>query len=304
MRIGGRPARELARTLAKQIAEHRIVDQGAQLAYYTLLGLFPFAIFLATLVGFLPIAGLADQLTALIDRVAPEAAAPLLVAAARNVVRGARPTLAAVGLAGALVSASGAVSALGTALNLAYGVPETRSWLRVRLRAAAITVVGAALIVVALTGFLVGPRLAARVAALLGAGRLFTVAWAILRWPATAMAMAGELAFLYYAVPNVTQPARRVLPGALVGAPLWILLSIGFNQYVRHFGHYNRTYGALGAGVILLLWFQLSSVIVLAGGELNAALCPRCHPRLHPRRETAWIGRWLRGRRRERHAST
>jgi len=294
MRVHERTVPALVRALVRSAAAHRTLDLAAQLAFYSVLGLFPFAIFLATLLGFLPIAGLDAQLLVFVERVAPRPAAPLVVAAARQAMAGARPLWLALGLGGAIVAASGAVAALMKALNRAYDVVESRSWLAVRLRALAVTVVGAALIIVAVTALISGPRLVAHVAAALGVRRAFAIAWRIARWPATAATMAALLAFLYRTCPDVRRP--RVLPGALAGAPAWIVVSLGFNEYVVHFSTFNRTYGALAAGIVLMLWFQLSSAIVLLGGELNALVGRAA--RLHRRREPALIVRWLRGRRR------
>ena len=56
----------------------------------------------------------------------------------------------------------------------------------------------------------------------------------------------------------------------MLATGLWILLSIGFSLYVSHFGRYNETYGTLGAGAVLLLWFWLSSIVIIVGAEVNA----------------------------------
>src|SRR3546814_11969289 len=73
-------------------------------------------------------------------------------------------------------------------------------------------------------------------------------------------------------------PSRRgarwqwVSWGAAAATLLWLVGSIGFSIYVRHFASYNETYGSLGAVVILLMWFWLSPYILLLGAELNAEM--------------------------------
>jgi YihY family inner membrane protein len=42
--------------------------------------------------------------------------------------------------------------------------------------------------------------------------------------------------------------------------------------YVRHFGNYSVAYGAIGAVIVLMLWFYLSSLAILIGGEVNCIL--------------------------------
>jgi len=48
--------------------------------------------------------------------------------------------------------------------------------------------------------------------------------------------------------------------------------SIGFSIYVSNFGSYNATYGSLGGVIVMLLYFYLSSAVLLLGGEVNAEL--------------------------------
>lgn len=279
------------REVGRSLARHRAVDLAAQLAFYAVLGLFPFTIFLATVVGFLPIPGLLGVITTFIEEFAPPDVTPMLAAATNNVFRGASRTLLVLGLGGALVTASGAVRVLAVALDRAYGVTERRPWWKVRLRALAITAVAAVLVIAATSALLVGQRIGAYAASAMHVDSLLPSLWRYLRWPTTTLTAVALLAFLYYFCPNVPRAHRRVLPGALVGVALWILLTVAFDYYVAHLGRMKSSYGALGAGIVLLLWMQLSSLVVIAGGELNAALPKRARPPLRARREPVPIGR-------------
>jgi membrane protein len=81
------------------------------------------------------------------------------------------------------------------------------------------------------------------------------------------------LAALYRFGPSRAKPQWQwVSVGSAVATALWIVASIGFSIYVSKFGDYNKTYGSLGAIIILLTWFWISSYIFLAGAELNAEM--------------------------------
>ena len=81
------------------------------------------------------------------------------------------------------------------------------------------------------------------------------------------------VAILYYASPNArVRGFRWVTPGSALAVAMWILASAAFAIYVANFGSYDKTYGSLGAVVVLLMWLYLSAYIVLAGAELNSAI--------------------------------
>jgi membrane protein len=65
---------------------------------------------------------------------------------------------------------------------------------------------------------------------------------------------------------------KWLLPGSIFAAVVWMVASILFKVYVRHFSHFGLLYGSLGTLIILMFWFYLSGIVILAGGEINAIL--------------------------------
>ncbi len=93
----------------------------------------------------------------------------------------------------------------------------------------------------------------------------------ILEWPLLIIFMIAVLAVLYrYAPDRDTARWQWVSPGAVVATLLWVIGSILFAVYVSHFASYNKTYGSLGAIIVLLTWLWLSAYVVLFGAEINA----------------------------------
>jgi membrane protein len=277
MAIPGPRGMTLARFFSELYHEtiaNQLFDVAAQLAYNALLGLFPFIIFLITVLAFLPLKGAADELARLIHEIAPTEAAPLLDQTMRAVVTNRHGRLLAVSLVGSMWAASSGVAALTSALNRAYDTRETRSWFRVRLQSLVITLFSVVMLVVGAVALLVGPGVVEHLAEWFHLGSLPLTLYYWLRWPSIVVVMSLMLAVLYWACPNLHQRFRLLTPGSVVAIPLWIGVSLGFNAYVNTLGSgsINRTYGALGAGVVLMLWIYLSSLIVLLGGEMNAIL--------------------------------
>lgn len=265
------PLARFVREVARQTATNRMGDVAAQLAFHSLLALFPFLIFLLTILGLLPIDGLSREILRILRHVMPHEASQILERIVHQLVQP-HAKLFAVSLLGAMVLASNGMTALTGALNRAYSVEETRSWVRVRLQSLAVTVAAALLLTVAAVALLIGPRLVAWIADWFGLGGMIVIVWRRLRWPAIVLAMSLLLAMVYWACPDVRQRFRLLTPGSLVAVPLWIACSLAFDLYVTHLGTFDKTYGALGAVVVLLVWIYLSSFIVLIGGEMNAVL--------------------------------
>src|SRR5262245_32995829 len=115
-----------ARDVLRSASQHRTFDTAAQLAYWAVLSLFPFTIFILTVVGFLPLSGLDDELMTTVYRFLPGDAARLVDRTVHEVLGRPRRGLLILSLLGGLWTASGGVQALVKALNRAYGVEETR----------------------------------------------------------------------------------------------------------------------------------------------------------------------------------
>lgn len=264
------------------VQRNRIKDLAAQLAFWALLAIFPFMIFLLTIIGYVPLHGLDREVLSFANRVMPDPVAHLFERTLHDILARQRGWLLAVSLVGGLWSASGGIASAVRALNLAYEAKETRPWWRMRLTSIALIVAATAAIIVATTGLILGPELLHLVETWTGIKTGFGVVWPWVRWPIVVIDLLFMLAGLYYFLPNVEQRFRLITPGAATAVLLWIVSSLAFKLYVRHFHSFSRTYGALGTAVLLLVWLYLSSLVLLVGGEINAVW-----DRLHEERASA-----------------
>ncbi|HEX8748697.1 MAG TPA: YihY/virulence factor BrkB family protein, partial [Pyrinomonadaceae bacterium] len=120
---------------------------------------------------------------------------------------------------------------------------------------------------------LYGGDIAEKVAASYGFGDLFTVLWKILQWPIVLLFILLSFSLIYFFAPDLKdQDWKWVTPGSLVGVGLWILVSFLFRLYLSFFDSYSATYGSLGAVIILMLWFYLTGLAILIGGEINSEI--------------------------------
>nr|WP_249999412.1 YihY/virulence factor BrkB family protein [Actinoplanes sp. M2I2] len=263
----------LKRTV-KEFDDDGLADWAAALTYYGVLSVFPGLILLASVLGLLgqsAIGPLVDSLGA----VAPGPVEEILTSSLTNLGENQQTagSLAIIGLAGSLWSASGYVGAFMRASNAIYDVPEGRPiWKTLPIRLAVTVVVGAMLAAGALIVVFTG-ELAEWLGRLIGAGPTAVTVWSIVKWPVLLVLISVVFGLLYWAAPNARQAGLRwISPGGVVAVLLWVAASVGFAVYAAHFGSYNKTYGTLGGVAIFLVWLWISNIAILLGAELDAEL--------------------------------
>ncbi len=265
----------VARKTAREFTKDECTDIAAALTYYAVLALFP------ALIALLSLVGLVGQSQQTVDTIL----GILRDVGAGSVASTLQPTLSklastpgagfalVLGLAAALWSASGYVSAFGRALNRMYEVDEGRPFWKFRpamLLVTAVVVVLAALVLVGLV--LTGPA-ADAVGSALGLGSTVVTVWAFAKWPVILGVVVLIVALLYWATPNLRQPKFRWLSvGAAVAVVVWILASLAFGFYVANFSSYNKTYGSLAGVIVFLLWLWITNLALLFGAELDSEL--------------------------------
>jgi membrane protein len=259
--------------LQREMAYDDCMGMAAQIAFYTMLGLFPFLIFLLSIVSTFPI-GEALQpllLEALADQM-PAEAANYVAEVVLNLLPNTNQGLLSVGLLTSLWSASMAIGALITTINRAYNVRPRRNMLQQKLLSILLTLALSGLWLMSMTIILVGPRITQHIFEFMGIASETNTFWTSVRLPMAFVLNLLALSILYYIAPEAKQKFRWILPGALTSAVLWMAASSAFRIFLRNFGAYNKTYGSLAALVILMMWLWISGLVFLLGAEINSLM--------------------------------
>jgi membrane protein len=275
--LGGLNPREAALRTWLEIQEDEVFGRAAQLSYYFLLALFPLLLFLTALFGYFAGAGAGLQLRQnfmhSLGSMLPPSASALVRTTLDEIIDGSGAGKLSLGLLVTLWAASNGMGAISAALNTAYDVEESRGWLRERILAIALTIALSTLIVSSLALVLAGDWISDLAAEKFGFGEIFTGVWNLLQWPLALALVFLAFALIYHFAPNLPgRPWRWITPGAILGVTLWLLVSLGFRLYLQYFDSYSRTYGSLGAVIVLMLWFYFTSAAILIGGELNSEI--------------------------------
>lgn len=259
--------------VGRRVLDDDCLGLAGQLAFFSLLSLFPFLMFLVALAG-LVIDDPETVLKTLTERmqdVLPGDVAELLVDYIDRTLRSATPGVLFLGILAAFWSGWAAADALIKGTNRAYDLRETRSlWKLAGL--SVLMVWGFTLLIATLTLVILGPEVGSYLLGLTWLPDTFVALWDILRWALAFLVVTVAHAVLYYLAPNADLPFKWVTPGGLSATVLMFISSAALRLYAANFGHYDQIYGQLGAVIVTMLWLYYTGLVLLIGAEMNAVL--------------------------------
>lgn len=261
--------------LWKRTGQHGLQDRAGLLSYYLLLALFPLLLVLSSLIGFLLASQAATywELLNYVFRFMPSSAFTLLTEMLTQLRSGASGGKISFGLLASLWTASSGFAAFIEALNVAFAVPNARSWWHRRLVALGFTFSIGGLVAAALGLLVVSSTAGTLLTARLPVLNVLSRASGAERWLVCVGLLFCSLALLYRYGPNLQdRDWQGVLPGTCLALGGWFLASVCLRAYLVHFGSLSRSYGSLAGVIALLFWLYLSAFAILLGGELNALL--------------------------------
>jgi membrane protein len=265
----------IARKSLREFMSDQCQDLAAALTYFGVLSLFPALLALVSLLG---VFGQAERTTSglldIVEGVAPGGTVDFIRQPVQELVNSPAAGFTLVlGIVTALWSASGYVGAFGRAMNRIYETDEGRGFVKLRGTMLGVTVVTVLLVAVIAAMLVLSGPVAEAVGSAIGLGGAFLTSWNILKWPVIVLLVVVAIAILYYATPNVKQPKFRWMSmGSFIALVVSFLATLGFAFYVANFANYNKTYGALGGVIVLLLWLWILNMSLLFGAEFDAEM--------------------------------
>lgn len=257
----------------KKIGDDDIFALGAQLAYYMVLSFIPFLMFLMTLVGFSHLNS--DAVLNLLSNVMPTEAFNLIQSTVIEIVDREQTGLLWISIALAIWVSSSGFKAVIKGLNKAYGVKETRYYIKLKLISMIYTILLALIVIATLFLFVFGDVIGDFFMKVLEHPEFIYYIWNMLRYVVVILIMILFFMFLYNATPCVRLGWLEVIPGAVITTLGWISISYIFAYYVNNFSNYSRLYGSLGAVFMFMTWMFITSMILILGGEINAVLAEK-----------------------------
>jgi membrane protein len=191
-----------------------------------------------------------------------------------------RPGLLTFGLVLTIYAMSRGFAGVIRALDVVYDLDERRSWLNIRAHAIGLSIGTVVMAVAVLLMLILGPLYGGgqEVADAVGLGEAFATVWDVVRPPVAFALLVAWAAIVFHVAPNKRTAFRWDLPGALVAAVAWLLVSLGFRLYLALAAEGNQVFGVLGGALSVLFWLYLLGIGLLVGGEVNAIIYRRYGP--------------------------
>jgi len=259
------------RRLQLEIGYDDCMGMAAQIAYYMMLALFPFLLFLLSLISYLPILE-SDQVLANLSESLPPESFEMVKGTVRAVLSQREGGILGLGLLVALWSGSMGVGALITTINRAYNIHPKRNIAVQKALSIVLTLALSGFVILSTLLVLLGPSLSHQMFQALGLAGDSQAVWSAVRFPLVLLMNLLALSILYFFATEAKQRYVWILPGTISATVLWFGVSQLFRLFVRNFGSYNVTYGSIAAVIILMVYLWLSGFIFLLGAEINALM--------------------------------
>ncbi|MEH2409795.1 YihY/virulence factor BrkB family protein [Nostoc sp.] len=275
--------RTLKKTFTRTI-ERRLLGLASEIAFNAMLSLFPAILAFITAIGLLAesLQATFNKLAVQLSQVLPEQALDLIRDFATTEITNSKNSgLFSLSFILAIWAASGAVNTAMTALDQIHKIPpeKMRPFWKAKLVSLGLTVGTMLLLVFASFLVFTSDWLLGMVVRENGSLIFLVHLWQLLRWPLALTIVAVAFGFVYRYGPSQWNSGTPMMPGAILAAVFWAILSALFRLYVANFGNYNKVYGAVGAVIVLMLWLSMSAAVLLIGDQLNVIVGEDMRPK-------------------------
>ncbi len=266
--------------LIKKIIDQDFCGVAAEMAFWFILGLFPFLLFLTSMFAWVGKKTLITPILTFITNIAPKDVASLILSTLNEAMIFKQGKLIAIfGLIITIALTSNAIAVIIKGLNRAYAIEETRNFIYTRVLSVLMVFINSLALFLAVNLIVLGKVILNFLLEYTLLSQLSIDLIAMIRWPVSYLALAFCAIGNYYILPaiegNDKIKFKSVLPGTLFFSFFWMLGSWCFSIYLSNLNAYNKVYGTIGAFAILMVWLYYTSLIVLVGGEINSRFYAR-----------------------------
>ncbi len=272
--------RNYIETLIKKIIDQDFCGVAAEMAFWFILGLFPFLLFLTSLFAWLGKKTLIVPILEFITNIAPKDVASLILNTLNEAMIFKQGKLIAIfGLIITIALASNAIAVIIKGLNRAYAIEENRNFIYTRVLSIIMVFINSLVLFLAVNLIVLGKVFLDFMLDYTILSKLSIDIISVIRWPVSYLALSFLAIGNYYILPaiegNDKIKFKSVMPGTFFFCLFWMLGSWCFSIYLSNLNAYNKVYGTIGAFAIMMVWLYYTSLILLVGGEINSRVYAR-----------------------------
>ncbi len=272
--------RKYIESLIKKILDQDFCGVAAEMAFWFILGLFPFLLFLTSLFAWLGKKTLITPIINFITNIAPKDVASLILNTLNEAMIFKQGKLIAIfGLIITIALAANAIAVIIKGLNRAYAIEENRNFIYTRTLSVLMVFINSLVLFLTVNFIVLGKVILSFLISYTALSKMSIDIISIIRWPVSYLALAFCAIGNYYILPaiegNEKIKLKSVLPGTFFFCLFWMLGSWCFSIYLSNLNAYNKVYGTIGAFAILMVWLYYTSLILLVGGEINSRFYKR-----------------------------
>lgn len=250
-----------------------LTTRASSVAFHFFLALFPFIIFLFTLIPYIPITDFQDTLLDLFEDVIPSDTYDMVESTIFDIVKRQNTGLLSLSFVLTFFFSTNGVSAIMDGFNSTWHAIETKSWWQQRLAAMFIMVSLSVLVIIAIALITTGGIAINFLIEMEWIKGDFTIVMLlVMKWLIIIALTFLSVSLLYYYAPAERRTYRFFSPGSILATGLLIVGTLGFNFYIINFSRYNALYGSIGTLMVFMLWIFFNAFILLIGFELNASI--------------------------------
>ncbi len=259
---------DLFHELNYRYGEHQITALSAQLAYFMLLSLFPFLIFLFSIFAKFSLS--TDIIINALENSLPEDSVIMIVDYLQSMVLIDNSRYLTIAAIATLYAASKGVEAITRALNVAYRVEENPSFIKQKFFGMLYTVSFMIILLILTILPILGREFLSLLSLVFPMSLEFIEEVVFIKWVSTFVVIIIAVTMIFLVLPNKKLKFSEIWQGALFTIVSWSLMSYGFSYFVSNFGRYSIIYGSLAAVIILMLWLYFTGLVIIIGAELNS----------------------------------
>lgn len=253
--------------ILNNIKTNELGSLGPELSYYFVLSFFPFLMIVLALLNYSQL--LDYNLIKDLDIMLPDEVYELTISIISEVSKGGNITFISFSSIATIWAASKGTSALIKGLNKCFNIKEKRSFIKLKLMGILFTLVLALIIILSLILLIFGELIGNIISNYFGLSNLFNTFWAYFRYIFSLFMLFITFNLMYKFAPSKKLRLKDVYIGSIFTTVTWVLISLIFSYYMNNFGNFSKLYGSIGSVIMLLIWLNISSLIIVFGAEIN-----------------------------------